>query len=139
MISTSKWGLFATILPRLCLSALKLTQPLLISRITDWLGKDPQDQDTGKGLIAATMLIYMIVALLTVTYRRQADRFLTTLRGTLISTLHSQSLALGKSQLSDGNMLTLVSTDVSPSALCSAVASVAVSTPSSAADYKQRR
>ena len=112
MISTTKWGLFATILPRLCLSALKLTQPLLISRITDWLGEDPHDQDTGKGLIAATMLIYMMMALLTVTYRRQADRFLTTLRGTLISTMHSQSLALRKSQLSDGNMLTLVSTDV---------------------------
>lgn len=101
-----------TILPRLCVSALKLTQPLLIGRITNWLGEDPRDQDTGKGLIAATILIYITMALLTVTYRRQADRFLTTLRGILISALHSQSLALSKTQLSDGNMLTLVNTDV---------------------------
>jgi ATP-binding cassette subfamily C (CFTR/MRP) protein 1 len=112
MVSTTKWSLFMTILPRLCFSALKLTQPLLIGRITDWLGEDPRYQDTGKGLIAATILIYMIMALLTVTYRRQADRFLTTLRGILISALHSQSLALSKTQLSDGNMLTLVNTDV---------------------------
>jgi ATP-binding cassette subfamily C (CFTR/MRP) protein 1 len=112
MVSTNKWSLFATILPRLCLSAMKLTQPLLIARITNWLGENPRDQDTGKGLIAATMLIYLIMAFLTVTYRRKADRFLTTLRGILISALHSQSLVLSKTQLSDGNMLTLVSTDV---------------------------
>jgi ABC-type multidrug transport system fused ATPase/permease subunit len=90
----------------------KLTQPLLISRITDWLGENPRDHDNGKGLIAATTLIYLVMALLTVTYKRQADRFLTTLRGILISALHSQSLVLSKTQLSDGNMLTLVSTDV---------------------------
>lgn len=58
------------------------------------------------------MLIYLLMALLTVTYRRQADRFLTTLRGILISALHSQSLVHSETQLSDGNMLTLVSTDV---------------------------
>jgi ATP-binding cassette subfamily C (CFTR/MRP) protein 1 len=91
---------------------MKLTQPLLIARMTNWLGENPRDHDTGKGLIAAAMLIYLIMALLTVTYRRQADRFLTTLRGILISALHSQSLVLSKTQLSEGNVLTLVSTDV---------------------------
>ena len=91
---------------------MKLTQPLLIERITNWLGENPADHDTGKGLITATMLIYLVMALLTVTYRRQADRFLTTLRGILISELHSQSLVSSKTQLSDGNMLTLVNTDV---------------------------
>ena len=112
MVLTTKWSLLATILPRLCLSAVKLTQPLLIDRITRWLSDASRDHDTGKGLIAATMLIYLVMALLTVTYRRQADRFLTTLRGILISALHSQSLTLSNTQLSDGNMLTLVSTDV---------------------------
>jgi ATP-binding cassette subfamily C (CFTR/MRP) protein 1 len=91
---------------------MKLTQPLLIARMTNWLGENPRDHDTGKGLIAAAMLIYLIMALLTVTYRRQADRFLTTVRGILISALHSQSLVLSKTQLSEGNVLTLVSTDV---------------------------
>ncbi|KAI4915033.1 hypothetical protein J4E90_005070 [Alternaria incomplexa] len=112
MISTTKWSLLATILPRLCLSAVKLTQPLLIDRITRWLSDASRDHNTGKGLIAATMLIYLVMALLTVTYRRQADRFLTTLRGISISALHSQSLARSNTQLSDGDMLTLVSTDV---------------------------
>jgi ATP-binding cassette subfamily C (CFTR/MRP) protein 1 len=112
MVLTTKWNLFATILPRLCLGAVKLTQPLLIGRITSWLGENPRDHDTGKGLIAATTLIYLVIALFSVTYRRQTDRFLTTLRGILISALHSQSLVCSKPQLSDGNMLTLVSTDV---------------------------
>jgi hypothetical protein len=54
------------------------------------------------------------MALFTVAYKRQTDRFLTTLRGILISALHSQSLACSKTQpsVSDGNMLTLVNTDV---------------------------
>jgi ATP-binding cassette subfamily C (CFTR/MRP) protein 1 len=112
VIATTKWKVFAIVLPRLCLSAMKLTQPLLIGKITNWLGENPRDHDTGKGLIAATMLVYMVMALLTVTYRRQTDKFLTTLRGILISALHSQSLVRSKTQLSDGNMLTLVSTDV---------------------------
>jgi ABC-type multidrug transport system fused ATPase/permease subunit len=92
----------------------KLTQPLLTSRITSWLGEHTRDNDTGKGLIAATTLIYLVMALFTVAYKRQTDRFLTTLRGILISALHSQSLACSKTQpsVSDGNMLTLVNTDV---------------------------
>jgi hypothetical protein len=112
MISTTKWSLCTTVLPRLCFSALKLTQPRLIGRITDWLGEDSRDRNTGKGLIAATMLIYILKGLFDVTYRRQADRFLTMLRGILISALHWQSLSLPKTQLSDGNVLTLVNTDV---------------------------
>ena len=114
MVLTTRWSLCAIVLPRLFLSAVKLTQPLLIARITSWLGEDPRDNDTGKGLIAATTLIYLVMALFTVAYKRQTDRFLTTLRGMLISALHSQSLACSKTQLSisDGNMLTLVSTDV---------------------------
>lgn len=114
IVLTTKWSLLAILLPRLCLSAVKLTQPLLTSRITSWLGENARDNDTGKGLIAATTLIYLVMALFTVAYKRQTDRFLTTLRGILISALHSQSLACSKTQLSvlDGNMLTLVNTDV---------------------------
>lgn len=112
LVLTTKWSVLATIAPRLYLSTMKLTQPLLIGRMTQWLGEDSRDRVTGKGLIAATVLIYLLMALLTVTYRRQADRFLTTLRVALISALHSQSLVLSKTQLSNGNMLTLVNTDV---------------------------
>jgi ATP-binding cassette subfamily C (CFTR/MRP) protein 1 len=112
MVLTTKWSLLATMLPRLCLSAVKLTQPLLIVRLTTWLGENPRDHNTGKGLIVATVLIYLAMALLTVTYRRQADRFITMWRGILISVLHSQSLALSGNQLSDGNTLTLINTDV---------------------------
>jgi ATP-binding cassette subfamily C (CFTR/MRP) protein 1 len=112
MIFTTKWNLFATMLPRLCPSAVKLTQPLLIVRLTNWLGENLRDHNTGKGLIVATKLIFLAMALLTVTYRRQADRFITMWRGILISVLHSQSLTLSGNQLSDGNTLTLINADV---------------------------
>lgn len=112
MFLTTKWSVLAAIIARLCLSAIKLTQPLLISRVTEWLGEDSGEREAGKGLIAATMLMYLLMALLTVTYRRQADHFLTTLRGVLISALHSQSLTLSNAQLANGDMLTLVNTDV---------------------------
>lgn len=114
MVLTTRWSLVAILLPRLCLSAVKLTQPLLTGRVTTWLAENSRDSDTGTGLIAATTLIYLVMALFTVAYKRQTDRFLTTLRGMLISALHSQSLSSSKTQLSvsDGNMLTLVNTDV---------------------------
>jgi ATP-binding cassette subfamily C (CFTR/MRP) protein 1 len=112
MVFTTKWNLFATMLPRLCPSAVKLTQPLLIVRLTNWLGENLRDHNTGKGLIVATKLIFLAMALLTVTYRRQADRFITIWRGILISVLYSQSLTLSSNQLSDGNTLTLINADV---------------------------
>lgn len=49
--------LLALVAPRLCLSALKLSQPLLINRVTSWLsGADSQgNPDVGRGLIGATV------------------------------------------------------------------------------------
>lgn len=97
--------------PRLFLSAFRLSQPLLIRQVTSWLSRDDSNVDNGHGLIGAAALVYIGMALTNVICKRQFDRFSTKLRGTLISVIHSKSLCLSAERLSDGAVLTLISND----------------------------
>ncbi|CRG88497.1 hypothetical protein PISL3812_05528 [Talaromyces islandicus] len=97
---------------RLFLSIFKLLQPLLIGRVTSWLSQDRSDVNYGYGLIGATFLVYIGMALINAMAKRQFDRFSTKLRGTFISVIHSKSLVLPAGQLNNGEVLTLISNDV---------------------------
>lgn len=99
-------------IPRLFLSAFRLSQPLLIRRVTSWLSRNDSYVSYGHGLIGATALIYVGIALANVICKRQFDRFSTKLRGTIISVIHSKSLSLPADQLGNGAVLTLISNDV---------------------------
>nr|POE51560.1 multidrug resistance-associated protein 1 [Quercus suber] len=101
--------------PRLCLSALRLCQPLLIHSITSYLAVpsgDESNPDIARGLIAATVLLYVGIAVFGALYRRQLHRFITQLRGSIISSIHRKALLLPADKLSDNAMLTLASADV---------------------------
>ena len=112
--SFMKMPLIALMIPRLCLSAFKLSQPLLINRITSLLGGQDNERnvDAGRSLIGATVLIYSGLAISNVIYKRQLQRFLTKLRGALVTTLYSKTLVLSSDKLANNSMLTLVTTDV---------------------------
>ncbi|KIM99420.1 hypothetical protein OIDMADRAFT_146875 [Oidiodendron maius Zn] len=107
-----QFGLITMAIPRLFLSAFRLSQPLLISRVTSWLSENDSDVSNGYGLIGATALVYVGMALTNVMSKRQFDRFSTKLRGALISVIHSKSLCLPADRLSNGAVLTLISNDV---------------------------
>ena len=107
-----QFGLITMAIPRLFLSAFRLSQPLLISRVTSWLSQNDSNVSYGHGLIGATGLVYVGMALTNVISKRQFDRFLMKLRGTLILVIHSKSLCLPADRLSNGAVLTLISNDV---------------------------
>lgn len=105
--------LAAVLLSRLCLSALQLCQPLLINQVTTWLGNnDHKDQDTGHGLIGATICIYIGLAIANVTFKREMDRLNTKARGALNTAIHAKMLRLSSQQLSDSSCLTLMTADI---------------------------
>ncbi|KAI5358401.1 Putative AAA+ ATPase domain, ABC transporter type 1, transmembrane domain-containing protein [Septoria linicola] len=109
-----KWTLLGVVIPRLCLSAFKLSQPLLIARITSLLGRGINDEDRNdaKGLVGAAALIYVSVAVTTALYQRQLHRMVTKIRGSLVSAVYAATLHLDSAQLSDNAALTLVTADV---------------------------
>lgn len=123
---TKKWAIFwavfhsvkvtflAMAFPRLCLSALKLSQPLLITRVTTLIseGIDGQNQNYGRGLIGAAALIYMGMAITTALYQRAMHRMVTKIRGIVVTAVYTKSLTLDSTKLADNAALTLVSADV---------------------------
>lgn len=116
-VRTTLVGLVA---PRLCLSAFKLCQPLLINRVTSWLGSpNNEEPDTGRGLIGATVCIYLGLAVTKALFNRQLHRLITKVRGTMVSAIHSKILLLSVDLLSDSAALTLVSADVNR--VCSSI------------------
>ena len=114
LVITLSNTLVAIIIPRLCLSAFKLSQPLLINRITSLLSREPTERSTnaGHGLIGATVLIYLGLAVSNAVFKRQLHRFLTKLRGVLITAIHAKSLESPSDKIADNAVLTLISADI---------------------------
>ncbi|EGP90793.1 putative ABC transporter [Zymoseptoria tritici IPO323] len=124
--ATSKWSLvlsafsairytfLAMMIPRLCLSALKLSQPLLINRLTGLLSDrlDEQDNDVRHALIAATGLLYIGLVVSTASYQRELHRLITKVRGIMVTIVYVKVLKLDSASLADGAASTLITTDV---------------------------
>ncbi|KAK4500247.1 hypothetical protein PRZ48_008436 [Zasmidium cellare] len=111
---TVKTTFLAMVFPRFCLSALKLCQPLLISRVTSLLsdGISGENANYGRGLIGATALVYTGITITTALYQRAMHRMVTKIRGIIITAVHSKALTLDSSKLGDNTALTLISADV---------------------------
>jgi ATP-binding cassette subfamily C (CFTR/MRP) protein 1 len=104
-----KTAILAFMIPRIVLSAFKLSQPLLINRVTGLMSERITGESTnaGRGLIGATALIYCGLALSNVLYKRQLQRFQTMLRGTLVSALYGKMLVTSADMLADNAAITL--------------------------------
>ena len=57
-----RWPLFKTILPRLCLIGFNYSQPFLIGKAVTYVGQKGASQNYGYGLIGATALVYLGMA-----------------------------------------------------------------------------
>jgi ATP-binding cassette subfamily C (CFTR/MRP) protein 1 len=102
-------SVMAFMIPRLFLSAFRLSQPLLISSITNTMAKRVSQDSTSAGhaLIGATALVYCGLALSNVTYKRQLQRFQTRLRGVLVTSLYRKMLFLPSETLDNNTSVTL--------------------------------
>jgi ATP-binding cassette subfamily C (CFTR/MRP) protein 1 len=96
-------------IPRLFLSAFKLLQPLLIDEVTTLIAGKVKEESTnaGRGLIGATFFVYAGLAISNALYRRQVQRFLVMLRGTLVTALYRKLLITPSESLNDNAAITL--------------------------------
>lgn len=90
----SKRDIVVTVISRLALLTFTLLQPLAMNTLLTWLDKTntPHNMDYGYGLIAAYGLIYLGIALSTGIFWRYQFRWVTKLRGVLISALYFRVL-----------------------------------------------
>jgi ATP-binding cassette subfamily C (CFTR/MRP) protein 1 len=107
-------SLLLPIFPRLCLSAFKFCQPFLIFSLLNLL-KEPASLESsrkGYGLIGATVLIYIGIAVSTAFYWYFHERTLCIARGVLAGAIYKKTTEVRLSDAGDTAALTLMGVDI---------------------------
>ncbi len=111
---TFKWQFVAGILPRILFIGFNFAQPFLINAVVDYVG-EPEDERSDKiagGLVGATVLVYVGLAISTTWYKHMTYQLLTMYRGSLASVVFKKTLALHPSAIKESAPVTLMSTDI---------------------------
>ncbi|GKZ62848.1 hypothetical protein AnigIFM49718_010273 [Aspergillus niger] len=89
-------------------------QPLLVDKITTYaaLPEAPETRDKGYGLIAASGIVYLGIAVSTAFYSRQTYRFIISIRGSLLAAVYAQTLKRRSGDMGTDTAITLMGTDV---------------------------
>ncbi|KAB8210096.1 putative multidrug resistance protein [Aspergillus parasiticus] len=104
----------AVVWPRLCLTGFSFAQSFLIMAAVQHVER-PMTAETRNrdyGLIGATFLVYLGIAVSNVHYRQSFSRVSTLFRGAMISLIHDRTLTLQDGLYTESAALTLMSTDV---------------------------
>ncbi|KAF7515463.1 hypothetical protein G7054_g14560 [Neopestalotiopsis clavispora] len=96
-----KWVFLSGVFPRLCLIALKYTQPFLISRTTEFAGDLSQPDEIGWGLTGAWLLVFLGLAVGNGFYYHMTYRFVTAVRGSLGGMIYCKTLNLSATALDE--------------------------------------
>ncbi|KAF1980408.1 P-loop containing nucleoside triphosphate hydrolase protein, partial [Bimuria novae-zelandiae CBS 107.79] len=102
------------VLPRILMLALSYTQPFLFEAIISHLDLPAKERDanSGYGLIVATGLLYLSLAISKTYYQHKTYQLVTKVRGVLVSLLYARTLDSAPGSLTDRAPVTLMSVDV---------------------------
>ncbi|KAK6540555.1 hypothetical protein TWF694_009346 [Orbilia ellipsospora] len=105
------WLFLSPVIPNILFVGLNFSQPFLISRtITFVSSNDPAE--VGYLLLLAFAAVYFLVGVSGAVYWHEVDRWLTVLRGCLVSAVYRKTLSLDLRQTATGASVALMSTDV---------------------------
>ncbi|KAL6705718.1 hypothetical protein ACN47E_006507 [Coniothyrium glycines] len=109
-----KWRILAVVPPRLCLIGFNFCQPFLINRAVSFSQETVTSQTTniGYGLIGAYVLVFVGIAVSTGQYMHLTFRFITMMRGGLISMLYGKATEIALVDVDVASSITLMSADV---------------------------
>jgi ATP-binding cassette subfamily C (CFTR/MRP) protein 1 len=99
------------IFPRLCLIGFRYAQPFLLSRTVDFANSPEQPDSIGWGLTAAFGLVFLGLAVANGSYEHMTFRFITTVRGTLVSMIYTKTVDLSITALNESAAVTLMASD----------------------------
>jgi ATP-binding cassette subfamily C (CFTR/MRP) protein 1 len=100
------------IIPRLCVTAFKFSQPLLIDTTVNFVEQREPDTNFGKGLIGAWALVCIGIAVSTSIYQYQNFRFVTRLRGGLIALVYERTVQIRAVDMGETTPISLMGTDI---------------------------
>lgn len=112
LFKSISWSFLQPIPSRLAMIAFSFCQPFFIERLINFLESDPlSHQETGLGLIMASLLIYPGLSLSNSTFLWLHSRAVSKAKSALVSAIYQKTIELSSTHL-DTNILTLMSTDV---------------------------
>ncbi|KAL3955773.1 hypothetical protein ACCO45_011336 [Purpureocillium lilacinum] len=106
------WPLAAVIVPRLVQLAFTICQPLVLNRFLLFLDNEKQPDRIGYGLVGAYGLVYIGIAVSQALYWHRNGRFVTMLRGVLVSAVFAKATQVSVTATDDAAAVTLMSSDV---------------------------
>ncbi|KAF5614045.1 Canalicular multispecific organic anion transporter 2 [Fusarium tjaetaba] len=107
-----KWQFAAGIIPRLLHSGFNFAQPFLIQSVILLVSKKEMSVQTSSGLIGATVLIYLGLAISGAWHKHMSYQLVTMYRGGLVSLIFKKTLKLKTSSIKDSAPVTLMTADV---------------------------
>ncbi|KAH7198422.1 P-loop containing nucleoside triphosphate hydrolase protein [Fusarium flagelliforme] len=107
-----KWQFVVGIFPRLLRSGFNFAQPFLIQSVIVFVGRKEMSVQISSGLIGATSLIYLGLAISGAWYKHLSFQMVTMYRGGLVSLIFKKTLKLKTTSVKDSAPVTLMTTDV---------------------------
>lgn len=99
------------IFPRVCLIGFRYAQPFLLSRTVNFASNPKEPESIGWGLTGAFGLVFLGLAVATGSYYHMNYRFVTTVRGTLVSLIYAKTMDLSITALDESVAVTLMAND----------------------------
>ncbi|KAH8808808.1 putative multidrug resistance-associated protein [Xylogone sp. PMI_703] len=110
------------VFPRVCLIGFRYAQPFLLSRTVDFANSLDEPDSIGWGLTGAFGLVFLGAAVSNGMYEHMSYRFVTSVRGTLISMIYAKTVDLSITALNESAAVTLMASDTE--AICQGLALV---------------
>jgi ABC-type bacteriocin/lantibiotic exporter with double-glycine peptidase domain len=99
------------VIPNLVVMSLTFAQPFLVTALLDFISSKAS-KELGYLIVIGYGAAYVSMSIFTASYTHSLDRFVTMLRGCLVSIIYNQTLKLDLKEASGGESLTLMSADV---------------------------
>ncbi|KAF4432161.1 Canalicular multispecific organic anion transporter 2 [Fusarium acutatum] len=109
---TYKWQFAAGIIPRILHSGFNFAQPFLIQSVIVLVSKKEMSVQISSGLIGATVLIYVGLAISGAWHKHMSYQLVTMYRGGLVSLIFKKTLKLKTASIKDSAPVTLMTADV---------------------------
>ncbi|KAL3426779.1 hypothetical protein PVAG01_00288 [Phlyctema vagabunda] len=107
-----RWQMINPIIPRLFLVCFTFCQPLLLNRYLKFLQNPAEDKSTGYGLLGAYAVVYFGIAISTGFYWHRVYRWITMVRGSLVSAIYHKTTDISITALDNSAAVTLMSADI---------------------------
>ncbi|OKL62025.1 hypothetical protein UA08_02529 [Talaromyces atroroseus] len=111
VLKANRKPMLLCVVPRLALIAVSYAQPFLLTRTVSFASDLSQSENIGWGLTGAFFFVLLGVALSNGWYYHMTYRFVTSVRGSLVSIIYSKTVDLSITALDESVAVTLMSND----------------------------